>query len=142
MKTLKTFATALLVTLSIGAFAETKTEGENLAMDYTVKTFVDAISHGKVKNLAAVLDSDFKYTITRNNVICNYGKRDWLDFMKSCENVEQNCSTEYKIIEQNQSQSIIKVSMKYEGFTKVNLVNMANTSAGWKITNISTSITQ
>ena len=142
MKTLRTFATALLVTLSIGAFAATETRAENLAMDYTVKTFVDAISFGKVKNLGAVLDNDFKYTITRNNEICNYGKREWLDFMKSCENVEQNCNTEYKIIEQNQSQAIIKVSMKYEGFTKVNLVNMANTSAGWKITNISTSITQ
>jgi hypothetical protein len=59
-----------------------------------------------------------------------------MKFMKSIEHVEQPCITESKVMEQNASQIIVKVSMKYDGLSRINYLSIANTSTGWKITNI------
>ena len=139
MKTLKTLAAALLMFLSFSSFAADETKSEKLLMDYTVKIYIDAVSHGKMKGLSQVLDSDAKFTFTRNNEIYNYGKRDYLEFLKSTENIEQNCVTKSSIIDLNSTQSIVKVMMQYEGFTKIVHISLAKTSEGWKITNISNS---
>jgi DNA-binding TFAR19-related protein (PDSD5 family) len=57
--------------------------------------------------------------------------------MKNSENVAQNCQTDYAIVEQNPSQAIVKVTLKYEAFSRINYVTMAQTNKGWKITNVS-----
>ena len=108
-------------------------------MNYTIQTYIDATSYGKVKDIANILDYDVKYTITRGMEIKNFGKTDILTQLSHTKDVEQNCVTDYTVLEQTANQSIVRVSMKYEGFTKVDLVSMSNTSKGWKITNISSS---
>ncbi|WP_242691448.1 nuclear transport factor 2 family protein [Desertivirga arenae] len=143
MKTLKTLTTALLIILTANAFAndndDTK-KSEKLLMDYTIKRYINAISHGEVKGIAEIFDNDVKMTTTRNNEILNYGKSDILWSLKFTQDAEQNCTTDYKFLEMNPTQAVVKVTMKYEGFNKVNVVSLANTAKGWRITNISTSI--
>lgn len=136
MKTLKTLTAAFLMILSFSAFANDESISNKNLVEYTVKTYVDAVSHGKTENLSEVLDRDVKYTFTRGEKIYSYGKSDILKFMKGAEHVDQQCITETAIIEQNATQIIVKVSMKYDGFTNVNYLNIANTTKGWKITNI------
>lgn len=143
MKTLKTLTAALLIIFSSSAFAndndDTK-KSEKLLMDYTIKRYINAISHGEIKGIAEIFDNDVKMTTTRNNEIQSYGKSDILGALKFTENAEQNCSTDYKFLEMNPTQAVVKVNMKYEGFSKVNVISLANTAKGWRITNISTSI--
>jgi hypothetical protein len=62
-----------------------------------------------------------------------------LKSLEGIQNVEQNCTTEYSIVETTPTISVVKVTMKYEGFSKITYLNLANTSKGWKITSISTS---
>jgi hypothetical protein len=137
MNTLKTLTAALFTVFSFSAFASDDAIVERLKLNYAVQTYIDAISHGKVKEIAGILDSDVKLTMNYGDKLVNYGKADILRAIRNDKGVEQNCSTEYAIIEQNPAQTIIKVTLKYDGFSRVNLVNMANTSKGWKITNIS-----
>ena len=136
MKTLKTLTAAVLMILSFSAFANDESATNKNLVDYTVKTYVDALAHGKIKDLPEVLDRDVKFTFTRGEKIYNYGKADLMKFMKSIEHVEQPCITESKVMEQNASQIIVKVSMKYDGLSRINYLSIANTSTGWKITNI------
>jgi len=138
MKTLKTLTAALLIILTSSAFANDETKSEKLMMDYTVKRYIDAITHGQVKGISEIFDKDVKMTTTRNKEIVNYEKSDILWALKYTKNAEQNCTTDYKFLEINPTQAIVKVSMNYEGFTKVNIASMANTAKGWKITNIAT----
>jgi hypothetical protein len=138
MKTLQTLTAALLITLSFSAFA-TDRSNEKLKMDYTVNTYIDAISHGKVKDIASILDDNAKFTLSYGDKIVSYSKAEMIRSMQANKNIEQNCVTEYSVIEEGSHQTIIKVTMKYDGFSRVNLVNLANTSKGWKITNISSS---
>jgi hypothetical protein len=139
MKTLQTLTAALIMFLSFNSFAADDLKSERLKMNYTIQTYIDATSYGKVKDIANILDYDVKYTITRGMEIKNFGKTDILTQLSHTKDVEQNCVTDYTVLEQTANQSIVRVSMKYEGFTKVDLVSMSNTSKGWKITNISSS---
>lgn len=137
MKTLKTLTASLLVILSVSAFATTKPGNEKLEMNYALKIYIDAIAHGKVKPLAEVLDADAKFSIAQGNKISTYTRGQMLNLLKSSENVEQNCELDYNAVQENATQAIIKVSMKYPGFSKDSFVSLLKTSKGWKITNVS-----
>jgi hypothetical protein len=137
MKTLTSIAATLLMVVSFSSFANEEPAVQKLTMDYALKTYIDAMTSGKVKGFAEILDSDVKFTITHGEKIVNYNRAEMLGAMKGTENVVQNCSTDYTIVEQNNNQAIVKVIMKYDTFTRINFVTMAQTKKGWKITNVS-----
>ena len=140
MKTLQTLTAALLLILSTSAFANDETKANyKFEMNYALQTYIDAIAHGKVSGISEVLDNDVKFTTTRSEKIIHHSKAQTLKSLKENKNVEQNCVTEYNLLETNSSQAIVKVTMKYESFSKVNVVTLTNTTRGWKITNVSSS---
>lgn len=106
-------------------------------MDYALKTYIDAIASGKVKGFAEILDNDVKFTVTRGEKIVNYSRSEMVASLKGSENISQNCVTEHAIVEQSATQAIVKVTMKYDAFSRINYVTMAQTNKGWKITNVS-----
>ena len=137
MKTLKTLIVAALLSLSFNSFASEDPNTQKLSMNYALKTYIDAITEGKVKGFAEILDNDVKFTVTIGQKIVNYTRSEVLNSLNQTLNINQNCVTEHTIVEQNPSQVIVKVSMKYDAFTRINYVSMAQTSKGWKITNVS-----
>lgn len=139
MKTLKILFAALLMIGSFSSFSADGSKNEKLHMNYTLQTYINAVSHGKIKPLYEVLDRDVRLTAVRNNAVVNYSKDEILRFLKNSENIEQDCTTTYSTIELNKSQAIVKISMKYAEFDKITVLNISNTSRGWKITNISNS---
>lgn len=140
MKTIKTLLSATLLVFTFSAFALNDPETANkLSMEYALKAYIDAVSIGKIKGIQEIIDNEAKFTVTRGEKIINYTKSDILTELKSSENVQQNCSIDQIIIDQNSSQAMVKVTMKYDGFSKVNFVTFNNTNKGWKITNVSSS---
>lgn len=137
MKTLKTLTAALLIVLSANAFARDDSKSAKMRMDYAINTYVEAVSNGHMKDLPAILDENVKYTVSKGTDIHSYSKAEMLEFFKNNENIVQNCKTDYTILEGGANQSIIKVSMKYDSFTKINLITLTNSNRGWKITNVS-----
>ncbi|HEY1009665.1 MAG TPA: nuclear transport factor 2 family protein [Daejeonella sp.] len=139
MKTLKSIAAALLIAFSLSSFAADGTAKEKLEMNYALKTYIEAVTVGKITALPEVLDKNVKFTSTRGENIISHNRSEMLNVLKTTENVKQNCVTEYSVIESTPSASIVKVIMKYDGFSKVSYLNLANTTKGWKITSVSTS---
>jgi hypothetical protein len=137
MKTLKALLAATFMALSICTFAGEDPNSQNLSMDYALKTYINAFTSGKVKGFSEILDSDVKFTVARGQKIVSYSKSEMLNIMRNSENITQNCITDYSIVEQSATQAIVKVNMKYDSFSKVNYVTMAQTKKGWKITNVS-----
>lgn len=142
MKTLRTITAALLTVISFSAFAsnENGMRNDKLKLSYPAQTYVDAVAHGKVSALPQVLDKEVKYTTTQGTKIVSFNRAQMLKSFESMSGVEQNCSTEYSVVESTPTISLVKVTMKYEGFSKITYLNMVNTANGWKITSISSSI--
>ncbi|WP_256010535.1 nuclear transport factor 2 family protein [Desertivirga xinjiangensis] len=137
MKTLRSLGTLVLIVFTLSAFASDEAATEKLSMNHAVKTYLDAVSLGKLKGLAQVLDPEIKFTSTRGQRIIRHGKIEMLSIFKHNENIQQNCIADYTIMESNPRQAVVKVTMKYENFSKVEFLNIVYTSRGWKITDVS-----
>lgn len=139
MKTLKSLATALLIILTVSAFATDETKNKKLLMENAVNSYIDALSYGKIKGLSSVIDQEAKFTISYGETIRTYGKSEMLESLRAQENIVQNCKSDYTMIESSPAQAIVKVVMKYDTFSKTHFLTLSNTSKGWKITNVSSS---
>ncbi|MDR6940254.1 nuclear transport factor 2 family protein [Mucilaginibacter pocheonensis] len=137
MKTFKSIllGLALLIVCS-AAKANTFTDGENLTKNYAISTYIDAMTHGKLKGLGEVLDSDAKFSMLRGKTVLNFSKNEMLESLASTKNVEQECTTTTSVIESNEAMAVIKVDMQFDGFVRSNMVTVTNTGKGWKITNV------
>lgn len=141
MKTLKNLTAAVLValTVSASAFAADETASKKWTVNDAVSTYIGAVANGELGSIAEVLDKNVKFTSTRGSEVVNHNKAQVLELLKVGADVKQNCSTEVSVIGSTPTQQIVKVTMKYDGFSKIEYLNLSNTENGWKITSVSTS---
>jgi len=137
MKTLNSIFAALLISILFTTVGYAKVDKGYLTMDYAIKTYVEAVTMGKVKGVEEILDNNVKFTLAQGNKVINYNKMELINSLKISENINQNCRTDYSIIEKGDAQTIVKVKMDYENFSKINYVTISSTDQGWKITNVS-----
>jgi hypothetical protein len=137
MKTLKSIVLglALLVVCSV-AKANTYADGDNLTKNYAINSYIDAMTHGKVKGFNEVVDQDAKFTMLRGDKVLNFSKDEILESLNASKNTEQDCTTTTTVVESNEAMAVIKVDMQFEGFLRTNMVTVTNTGKGWKITNV------
>ena len=137
--TLKTTLIALLLTVTYNfTKAATPNVNEKLTMRYAIAAYVDAFAHGHFDGLAEVIDDSAKFSQNRGQKILSFSKNDIIESLKSQQNVEQNCKTTARVVENTGNLVVYKVQMKYDNFVRINYVTMTDTGAGWKITNVST----
>ena len=138
MKTLKSIILGLVTVLTVGAASAKSTNpaNERTSINYAVSAYVNAATHGQIGALNDVVDNNFKFSMLRGKSMVSYNKAQLLESFSATENVEQDCKTSVSINENNADMTVVKVSMQYKAFTRVNYVTLANTSEGWKITNI------
>src|SRR4051812_31208599 len=117
MKTLKTLALgfALFATVCVAKAADKPVE--RLTKNYAINTYIDAMSRGKIQGMNDVLDATAKFSMLRGTKVLSYGKVEMLNFMKGTQNVEQTCTVSTSVVENNENVSVVKVDMKYDGFT-------------------------
>ncbi len=138
MKTLKTILIALFITLTYNVSkASIPNINEKLTMHYAITTYVNASTHGKTSGLANIIDDSAKFSHNRGEKIISFNKNQILESLANQENIEQNCTTTTKVVENNASLVVYKVQMKYQNFSRINYVTMTDTGNGWKVTNVS-----
>ena len=136
MKTLSAIAAAVLITISLSSFAADKAPANRTSLDFSAGKFVDAITQGNTENLEEILDNSLVSRFARGKEIKSYGKREVLKALKDAGKVEQNCTTDYEVLETGVSQSVVLVSMEYSNFTKMTRLTLTDTPEGWKISRI------
>jgi len=137
MKTLKSIILGLALLLVCGAVkANPIPSNENLTATHAIYTYVDAVTRGKLNGLNEVLDQSVKFSMLRGKKVLSFDKKQMMDFLKSGKNVEQSCTTSTEVVESNADLTVVKVDLKYDGFTRSNYVTITNTGDGWKITNV------
>lgn len=139
MKNAKNIFTALFLLISISAFAKNDIPSVIAKINKPLTAYINAVTKGKITGLSEHLDPSVKNNISTNEKLITLNKSEFLSQIKHSENIEQNCTSSYEILETSANQAIIKIQLKYVNFIKNNIVTLNNTDKGWKITNISTS---
>lgn len=137
MKTLRSMMLGLTLLIICGAVkANAAPINDNLTKTYAVNTYVNAITRGKLDGLNDVLDKSVKFSMLRGNDVLSFDKKEMLNFMRKDRNVQQTCLTSTHVVENSNDVAVVRVDMKYDNFVRSNYVTVANTGAGWKITNV------
>ena len=138
MKTLKVILLACIVALSFNSVKASKlnTNDDKLSVNYAVNVYVDALCHGKLQALPSILADELKWTMKRGDESLVYGKAQFLENLKSTENVNQECTVTTSISETDPATDVVKIEMHYNGFTRINYVTLTDTGRGWKVTNV------
>lgn len=136
MKTLKSIMLGLAMLTFCGAVNANTRDNDTLTKTYAINTFVDAMIRGKLNGLNNVLDKSAEFSVVHGNKVMSFNKKQMLEYFQTTKNTEQMCTTSTSLVESTASIAIVKMDMKYDGFTRSNYVTIANTGNGWKITNI------
>ncbi len=136
MKTLKSIFLGLaLLIAGNSAFA---TNQNPLSKNDVLSIYVDALIHGKIGNVDAVLDKNVKHTVYRGEKQFKLDKKQIMESLKATENIEQGCTFNTQISEETDNSMVVKLTMKYETYTRVNTIIISSEKGDFKITKIET----
>ncbi|WP_207423310.1 hypothetical protein [Desertivirga brevis] len=136
MKTLTTIAAAFFMMISLNSFGADKTSSYKVSVSNNAKKFVSSISEGNIEGLKDILDNSLTLRFTRGMEIRSYGKQEVLKALKDAGEVKQDCSVAYQNQENEDGQSTVLISMKYENFTKMTRLTFKDTKKGAMISKI------
>ncbi|RZA02931.1 MAG: hypothetical protein EOP47_05015 [Sphingobacteriaceae bacterium] len=136
MKILKSIFLGLAFTI---AFTAAKADGKPTKAE-VLNIFMDASAHGKMEKFEDVIAKDVEYNIQRGDRTIKTDRKQMIDFYKANQNVEQNCKCTTSTVEDNDRYMVVKMEMKYDTYTRVNLVTIMDTVNGWKVTKVNTSV--
>ena len=136
MKTLQNIALTILISLSAYGFAQAATERPLKAMDQVITAYIDCTTQGNLENVKYIFSDNFRHSMNRNGNLFIINKKEMIDFLQTTKNIKQNCETTYNIVESSPDCAIVKVSMKYANFTKVDLVTICASEDGWAVSQV------
>ncbi|MDR2269574.1 MAG: nuclear transport factor 2 family protein [Sphingobacterium sp.] len=137
MKTLvKTFFAAALIAVSTFAMAAegpgSKTAKANVNLstaDFALDHYVAVTTEGESAGVEQLFAADFSQ---KANATTN--KRDELvKFFKKQKGEKLNCAVSTNIIEESADYMVAKVTLKFENFTKTDLVTLVREGNDWKV---------
>ena len=137
MKTLvKTFAAAALIAVSTftmaaeGPGSKSAKANVNLSTaDFALDHYVAVTTAGESAGVNQLFTEDFSQ---KANVTTN--KRDELvKFFKKQKGEKLNCTVSTDIIEESADYMVAKVTLKFENFTKTDLVTLVREGNSWKV---------
>ena len=135
MKTLvKTFAAAALITVSTFAMAAAdpgkalNLSTADLAIDSYVSVMTEGASQGVEKLFASEFNQKIQGKVARTN-----SRSEVISFLKKQKGEKLNCTVSTDIIEESADYMVAKVTLKFENFTKTDLVTLERVGNDWKV---------
>ncbi|MEN5231606.1 nuclear transport factor 2 family protein [Sphingobacterium faecium] len=141
MKTLaKTCAAAALIAISTFTMAAAKPTGDNSkkvtvnlsTADLAIDHYISVMTEGQSAGVEQLFTSDFSQKVHASNDKTN-NRSAVISFLKKQKGEQLNCKTSTTIVEQSSDYMLAKVTMQFEGFTKIDLVTLVNDGGNWKV---------
>ena len=140
MKTLKAMVMGLALLLVCGVSqAASVTNHNNTTKDEVINAYLDAVVHGKINGFSDIVDDDAQFNMKRGSNVNTLNKPQVLDALKLNENIEQDCQCTKTVMQDSEDMSVVKVDMKYNDFTRTDVITAQRAGNGWKITKVETS---
>ncbi|MGF7081906.1 hypothetical protein [Mucilaginibacter sp. UYCu711] len=136
MKTLKSIVLGLAL-LVVGTIANAANKpAAVLTKNDVLNIYVNAVVHGKLDGLDAVLDDNVKFVMQRGDNETILNKKNILESFKASENMEQGCTYTTTVVKDTKDGMIVKLEMKYDGYVRTNLITISSRRADFKITKV------
>jgi len=100
--------------------------------------YVETVVYGMVENMGELFSDQFRQCTNVNGKVITHTKSQVINFIKKHKHIEQDCITNYAIIEQSATCSIAKVEMRYLEFTRVDYLTFGPEGKKWKVNQVVT----
>ncbi|MNE59502.1 hypothetical protein D3C87_605840 [compost metagenome] len=140
MKTLvKTFTAAALIAVSTFAMATegpgSKTAKANVNLstaDFALNHYVAVTTEGESAGVEQLFAEDFNQKIQASNAQ-SHSRSALIKSLKKQKGEKLNCTVSSDIIEESADYMVAKVTLKFEDFTKTDLVTLVREGNVWKV---------
>ncbi|MGJ1229063.1 nuclear transport factor 2 family protein [Sphingobacterium siyangense] len=140
MKTLvKTFTAAALIAVSTFAMAAegpgakaTKTNVNLSTADFALEHYVAVTTAGESAGVEQLFAADFNQKIQATNAQSN-SRSAVVKLLKKQKGEKLNCTVSTDILEESADYMVAKVTLKFENFTKTDLVTLERVGNDWKV---------
>jgi len=140
MKTLvKTFVAAALIAVSTFAMAAegpgAKATNANVNLstaDFALDHYVAVTTEGESAGVEQLFATDFNQKIQASNTL-SHSRSEVVKSLKKQKGEKLNCVISTDIIEESADYMVAKVTMKFESFTKTDLVTLERDGESWKV---------
>jgi len=135
----KTFAAAVLIAVSTFAMAADKTVSKtekvtvNLSTaNFSLEHYVAVTTAGESTGVEQLFAEDFSQKVQSANAKTN-SRDQVVKYLKKQKGEKLNCTVTSDIIEESAHYMMAKVTMKFENFTKTDLVTLVREGSDWKV---------
>jgi hypothetical protein len=135
----KTFAAAALIAISTFAMAADKPASKSEKLNVNLSTadlaldrYVAVTTAGESSGVEQLFTADFNQKIQASNAQ-SYGRSEIVKSLKKQKGEQFNCMVSTDIIEESANYMVAKVTMKFENFTKTDLVTLERVGNDWKV---------
>jgi len=135
----KTFAAAALIAVSTFAMAAegpgTKSAKANVNLstaDFALEHYVAVTTEGESAGVEQLFAEDFNQKIQATNVQSN-SRSEVVKSLKKQKGEKLNCKVSTDILEESADYMVAKVTLKFENFTKTDLVTLESVGNDWKV---------
>ncbi|MDR0262584.1 MAG: nuclear transport factor 2 family protein [Sphingobacterium sp.] len=135
----KTFAAAALIAVSTFAMAAegpgakaTKTNVNLSTADFALDHYVAVTTEGESAGVEQLFAEDFNQKIQAANSQSN-SRSEVIKSLKKQKGEKLNCTVSTDIIEESADYMVAKVTLKFENFTKTDLVTLERVGNDWKV---------
>ncbi len=140
MKTLvKTFAAAALIAVSTFAMAAegpgSKSAKANVNLstaDFALEHYVAVTTEGESAGVEQIFAADFSQKVQASNAQ-THSRSALIKSLKKQKGEKLNCAVSTDIIEESADYMVAKVTLKFENFTKTDLVTLVREGNNWKV---------
>lgn len=131
----------LLVCMILGLSAAVNTTYavNGPAMDYNevISNYMDSYMTGNYKKMGKILSEDVHVKTPRLDTVLVQNKDNLLTQIKQTGSIDQNCRSNYEVLDKSDAMIIARVDFKYNDFTQRNyLVLEKNDNKQWEITQV------
>ncbi|WP_333576424.1 nuclear transport factor 2 family protein [Sphingobacterium sp.] len=135
----KTFTAAALIAVSTFAMAAegpgakaTKTNVNLSTADFALDHYVAVTTEGESAGVEQLFADDFNQKIQATNAQSN-SRSEVVKSLKKQKGEKLNCTVSTDIIEESADYMVAKVTLKFENFTKTDLVTLERVGNDWKV---------
>ncbi|MNX85018.1 putative lumazine-binding protein [compost metagenome] len=135
----KTFAAAALIAVSTFTMAAdkpvSKSEKVNVNLstaDFALEHYVAVTTEGESAGLEQLFAEDFNQKVQSANAQ-SHSREAVVKSLKKQKGEKLNCTVSIDIIEESADYMVAKVTLKFENFTKTDLVTLERVGNDWKV---------
>ncbi|WET69797.1 nuclear transport factor 2 family protein [Sphingobacterium sp.] len=135
----KTFATVALIAVSTFAMAaegsvskSAKTNVNLSTADFALDHYIAVTTEGESAGVEQLFADDFNQKIQASNAQSN-SRSEFIKSLKRQKGEKLNCTVSTDILEESADYMVAKVTLKFEDFTKTDLVTLVREGNDWKV---------